>query len=92
VNIAPIEAIPTQDVTTHENKRKLEEEHEELESKRPKENESEENSECVICLTAKKNILFMPCKHLGCCKECSNKVLECPLCRTPVQSKITVFV
>lgn len=53
---------------------------------------------CVICLQEKSSILLMPCKHLCCCEKCLDLMkenvnnLNCPLCRTQIQSEIKIFV
>lgn len=51
---------------------------------------SSEDSEdtCIVCMTFKRNTLLMPCKHLNLCGTCSNKVDSCPICRTPIESRI----
>jgi hypothetical protein len=58
----------------------------------------DQSVECVICLTNKKNILLLPCKHLCLCSECANnqepsqRIAECPLCRKIITDKVSVFV
>ena len=42
---------------------------------------------CCICLDGKKNVLFLPCKHICTCANCSN-VNNCPICRANIVSKI----
>ncbi|OQS05984.1 hypothetical protein THRCLA_20471 [Thraustotheca clavata] len=55
--------------------------------------ERDPNLECVVCLSATKNTLLLPCKHLCLCSACSNKITEeCPLCKTKIESKTTVFI
>jgi hypothetical protein len=43
------------------------------------------NTECEICLTNKKNAIFLPCKHSYSCYECAmllrQKNNPCPFCR-----------
>jgi hypothetical protein len=40
---------------------------------------------CVVCMSAPKNALLLPCKHVIMCGECTKTVLansgQCPLCR-----------
>ncbi len=46
--------------------------------------------DCVICIEYPKSVIFLPCKHFSCCERCSG--LEyCPICRTEITNKITVF-
>jgi hypothetical protein len=46
---------------------------------------------CVICLNKDKHVVFLPCAHLVSCFECSLSLVNCPICRADVQSKIRVF-
>ena len=47
---------------------------------------------CCICLNDKPNIVFMPCKHLCSCLDCSNKVKKCPICRLKIKDKMKIFI
>lgn len=44
---------------------------------------------CVICCDDS-NVLFSPCNHQCCCNGCSETIksreMDCPLCRTPIQT------
>ena len=33
--------------------------------------EEDDNKECVICLTERKNCLAQPCKHVSMCRDCA---------------------
>jgi len=59
--------------------------------KKQKEDEDDANN-CVICLSCKKNVLLLPCKHLCICTSCSPKATDCPLCRTKIENRTTVFL
>jgi hypothetical protein len=48
----------------------------------------EDNTECCICMTNEKEIVFGPCGHYYSCSECSNKISKCPICRTNISNKI----
>lgn len=50
--------------------------------------EDEDNADCVICMCAPKNIVFVPCYHFYCCTECSSKLKDCPICRVKIGQKI----
>ena len=51
-------------------------------------------TECVICLTNQRNVLFKDCRHIVSCEECfktqkksvTGKYVGCPLCRKDVRS------
>jgi hypothetical protein len=52
-----------------------------------------EVNECVICLEAKPNQVFIPCAHLCTCSDCyssmkSNNKPSCPLCRRFITTSI----
>jgi len=58
---------------------------------------TDENMLCVICMTHRRNLLFVPCRHLCCCATCGNNnaLQQCPLCRTSLHSpnsRLLVFV
>jgi hypothetical protein len=57
--------------------------------------------QCVVCLSAQKTSLFLPCKHLCACSDCAARILgaagsggarpACPLCRAPVEQVLDVY-
>jgi hypothetical protein len=48
---------------------------------------------CVVCFEPKLSVVFMPCKHLCTCDDCSKTLTLCPMCRTAIAQKIPgVFV
>lgn len=50
-------------------------------------------TECVICMDEKCEVVFIPCGHMCCCQECANKELDsCPMCRGSIERKIKVVV
>ncbi|XP_053601104.1 E3 ubiquitin-protein ligase LRSAM1-like [Plodia interpunctella] len=50
-------------------------------------------SECVICMDAKCEVIFIPCGHMCCCQPCGEKEIdECPLCRGQIERTIKVRV
>ncbi|EQC39258.1 hypothetical protein SDRG_03463 [Saprolegnia diclina VS20] len=48
---------------------------------------------CVICLTAEKTILCLPCRHVCMCQACSGhaEVTRCPICRLDIQEKMLIY-
>lgn len=38
-------------------------------------NNEKDDAKCVICSEKQKNVLFLPCKHVATCVECSHKIL-----------------
>ncbi|KAI5642541.1 leucine rich repeat domain-containing protein [Phthorimaea operculella] len=58
-----------------------------------KEGESVVESECVICMDSKCEVVFVPCGHMCCCQPCANKEVEdCPMCRSKIDRKMKVIV
>lgn len=52
-------------------------------------------SECVICMDAKCEVIFIPCGHMCCCQPCTEsekKIESCPLCRDNIERTIKVRV
>lgn len=48
-------------------------------------------SKCVVCLENDRVTVTLPCKHLAACRECSNRLTKCPVCRTPVFAYIHIY-
>ena len=48
---------------------------------------------CVICLTATKATLLLPCRHLCVCRACSQhrSLDKCPVCRTRIAETLDVY-
>jgi hypothetical protein len=47
---------------------------------------------CVICLDQRKSQLLLPCRHLCVCKNDSLGLATCPVCRSPVEKALEVFL
>ena len=45
-------------------------------------------SECVICINASCNVVFLPCGHVCVCSECCATLSLCPMCRAEIAKKI----
>ncbi|XP_047475347.1 E3 ubiquitin-protein ligase LRSAM1-like [Penaeus chinensis] len=45
-------------------------------------------AECVICLDSGCEVVFLPCGHVCACSKCCTTIAVCPMCRSPVISKI----
>jgi len=54
-------------------------------------NEIVNDKTCCICFAKPSIVLFMPCRHLKCCEECSNKIKKCPLCRINIKNRIVAY-
>lgn len=57
---------------------------------------------CVVCLNAKREVIFMPCGHIACCLSCANIAMDsaeiegidfhCPICGVFCQAMGKFFV
>jgi hypothetical protein len=45
--------------------------------------------ECVVCFENVREIVFTNCNHFSCCSRCSDKLVECPICKTPINNTCT---
>ncbi len=50
--------------------------------------------QCVVCHSAERNVVFLPCKHFACCNLCANNLYtnKCPTCRGSIEEKQTVYL
>lgn len=51
-----------------------------------------EQLQCLICITNEKDALIIPCKHLCVCKNCVQKLKNCPICREVIITSIDVYI
>ena len=59
--------------------------------------ERHEEPECDICKEFAKDTIVVPCYHMCLCRNCANIMRgqynsKCPICRTPVESLLTIRV
>ena len=47
---------------------------------------------CKVCLDKCVGELFLPCRHLVCCVNCSASLHRCPVCREKIVTTIKTFV
>lgn len=50
------------------------------------------SSVCKICLINDSCVVFLPCKHLACCMNCSVALNQCCICRKDIWSYLKVYV
>lgn len=46
---------------------------------------------CIICMVNPVDCVLIPCGHLQFCEKCSNKVVNCPTCRGPIERCVKTF-
>ena len=56
--------------------------------------ELDSGSECVICMTNRKDTTVLPCRHMCMCSECADalrhRTNKCPICRNPIESLLHI--
>jgi uncharacterized phage infection (PIP) family protein YhgE len=74
----------------------LEQEKQRLEAEKARLEEEKEQLrlECVSCLDAVPNVVYLPCGHLCCCSDCDRQLPDrlCPKCRQTIQQHHRVFL
>lgn len=46
---------------------------------------------CVVCQDEEPHMINATCGHFCMCNECSKRLSNCPICRSPIQQLIRVF-
>ncbi len=52
---------------------------------------NDSNPECPVCWDAKRAYALVPCGHVL-CRDCSEACRLCPLCRSPIQNLLRIFL
>ncbi|CAM9638996.1 unnamed protein product [Laminaria digitata] len=47
---------------------------------------------CCVCFRRRARVVTFPCMHMATCPQCSGSLAACPLCRTSISEKHTVFL
>ena len=48
----------------------------------------QKGDKCTVCIDNTIDILYLPCEHLVCCSQCTNKLNACPLCRGIISKSV----
>ena len=56
------------------------------------EESSKPTTTCKICLDKVINMVILPCKHALSCERSVNRLLNCPICRTPVAYSLEIII
>ena len=52
-----------------------------------------QESTCSVCLSSKKNTVFLPCFHLATCSDCASRCRDrCPICRAERTGSMRVYI
>jgi E3 ubiquitin-protein ligase BOI-like protein len=54
--------------------------------------ELREQRTCRVCRTHDVSMLLLPCRHLCLCQDCETQLHACPLCRTPKNASVQVYM
>ncbi|KAI6186992.1 RING-type domain-containing protein [Aphelenchoides besseyi] len=46
---------------------------------------------CGVCMDNRREVIFMPCCHFICCKQCGDAMDHCTICRLRIMGKIEFF-
>lgn len=64
------------------------------ETKPADEENSDNSSECVVCLSDLRDTLILPCRHLCLCNSCADtlryQASSCPICRLPFRALLQI--
>lgn len=55
------------------------------------EEERGRRDQCVCCMSARKSIVYLPCKHFAMCRRCDDRVDKCPICRQVIKDRLNVY-
>ncbi len=48
--------------------------------------------DCLVCRTNERHTALQPCSHVVACRDCAQRLQKCPLCRSPVISRLDIFL
>ena len=58
--------------------------------------DAEDRTTCISCMQGDLQVCFMPCSHLCVCATCADAITSrggpCPVCRTPIRERLTVYI
>lgn len=86
-NPGPVKAPPTESVTVATTVIT-----EKLDKLDVSENQLKRKKECNICMDNETDTVFMPCRHFSACEKCSDRLINCHICRRKIEQCIKVYV
>ncbi|KAJ3588394.1 hypothetical protein NHX12_011987 [Muraenolepis orangiensis] len=52
----------------------------------------QQEKQCKICMDRDICMVFIPCGHLVCCRECSQSLSKCPICCGAITQKLKTYI
>lgn len=49
-------------------------------------------NECSVCMSARLQVVFLPCGHACTCRACGRRLRRCPICRTPIVRRQKLYI
>ncbi|CAE8689873.1 unnamed protein product [Polarella glacialis] len=55
--------------------------------------QQQEDASCTVCLTHRRTVVLLPCRHMPICPECYRGLASrlCPICRAAIRDHVVVF-
>ena len=53
---------------------------------------SAQESVCVVCMSAARSVVLIPCGHLAVCQSCYGRLQQCPVCRSVIRGAIRSYI
>ena len=53
---------------------------------------SAQESVCVVCMSAARSVVLIPCGHLAVCQSCYGRLQQCPVCRSLIRGAIRSYM
>ena len=53
---------------------------------------SAQESLCVVCMSAARSVVLIPCGHLAVCQNCYSRLQQCPICRSVIRGAIRSYL
>ena len=52
---------------------------------------SAQENVCVVCMSAARSVVLIPCGHLAVCQSCYSRLQQCPVCRSVIRGALRSY-